>query len=331
MKNKILLLVMSLLILVGCSNKASEQSVPLDSKGTAGMNEAYEKTDGSEKKKITVTTTFIEDMVNELIGDNADVNLIIPAGEDPHVYVAKPDDYSKLNDADLVLYHGIHFEGKMVDALEKVGYAVTSTFDHSKIGQMEDEEDDSKMVEDPHFWFDLELYAEAFTNVADKLKDLYKDDPDFVAMIEKNHDDYLNKLKELDGYIKEEIKKIPEESRYLITPHDAFNYFARSYNIEVMAPQGVSTDSEVSNKDLEDTAQFIADHKIKAIFAESTTNPERMKKLQDIVSSKGFETKVVSGDGAELFSDSLSEKGEDADSFLKMYKHNIDLIVENLK
>ena len=87
----------------------------------------------------------------------------------------------------------------------------------------------------------------------------------------------------------------------------------------------------MSNKDLEDTATFIADKKIKAIFAESTTNPERMEKLRDIVRSKGFETEVVAGEGNELYSDSLSEEGGEADSFIKMYKHNVDLISEKLK
>lgn len=98
-----------------------------------------------------------------------------------------------------------------------------------------------------------------------------------------------------------------------------------------MAPQGVSTDSEVSNKDLEDTAKFIAEKKIKAIFAESTTNPERMEKLREVVKANGFDVKVVSGDGQELFSDSLAKKGEPCDNYIDMYKHNVDLMVENLK
>ena len=82
---------------------------------------------------------------------------------------------------------------------------------------------------------------------------------------------------------------------------------------------------------MEDTAQFIADKKIKAIFAESTTNPERMEKLKDIVKSKGFETEVISGHGRELLSDSLADPGEAGDNFIDMYKHNVDLIVDNLK
>lgn len=350
MINKIILLILTLTSLTACGNAnqaadtKDKQNVDISQSVESENKEHVDKDDSKEKpveendkktadnkKTITVTTTFIADMVNELIGDTANVELIIPAGSDPHMYVAKPEDLNKLTQSDLVLYHGIHFEGKMVDALEEVGYALASTFDKEKIGQMEDEEDESQMVEDPHFWFDIDLYKEAFSNAANKLKELYKDDDQVVETINKNEKNYLEKLDDLDNYNKEKLAEIPEESRYLITPHDAFNYFSRRYGIEVKAPQGVSTDSEVSNKDLEDTAQFIADHKIKAIFAESTTNPERMEKLKDIVKSKGFETKVIHGDGQELYSDSLDEKGKAGDNFIDMYKHNIDLIVENLK
>ncbi|MCW6678406.1 zinc ABC transporter substrate-binding protein [Anaerococcus sp. NML200574] len=324
MTRKILFSLLALLVFAGCGAKTNNTDKSAETKEEVKSEESS----NPSKKNITATTTFIADMVKELIGDRANLSMIIPAGEDPHLYVAKPEDYNKIKDADLVLYHGLHFEGKMVDALEASGYAVTETFPKDKIGQMDQ---DGETIVDPHFWFDIDLYKEAFTNTANKLKELYKDDEEVIKEIDKNHDRYIKELDDLDEYNKKELAKIPEESRYLITPHDAFNYFSRRYKIEVLAPQGVSTDSEVSNKDLEDTASFIADHKIKAIFAESTTNPERMEKLRDVVKSKGFETEVVSGEGQELYSDSLSKEGGEADTFIKMYKHNVDLIVGKLK
>ena len=310
MLKKIMITILTLLSITSCSSNNNDNK-PQEEANT-NKTSVSESTD--QKKTITVTTTFLADMVNELIGDKANVELIIPAGGDPHIYEAKPEDYTKITDADLVLYHGLHFEGKMMDALENSGYAVTSTFSKDKIGEM-----------------DLDLYKEAFKNTADKLKELYADDDEMIKVIDKNYDRYAKELDDLDQYIKDKLDQLPDEQKYLITPHDAFNYFSRRYDIKVMAPQGVTTESEVSNKDLEDTAQFIADHKIKAVFSESTTNPERMEKLADIVKSKGFETKVVGGDGEELFSDSLAEKGKDGDNYIDMYKHNIDLIVDNLK
>ena len=162
MINKIILLILTLTSLTACGNAnqaadtKDKQNVDISQSVESENKEHVDKDDSKEKpveendkktadnkKTITVTTTFIADMVNELIGDTANVELIIPAGSDPHMYVAKPEDLNKLTQSDLVLYHGIHFEGKMVDALEEVGYALASTFDKEKIGQMEDEEDES--------------------------------------------------------------------------------------------------------------------------------------------------------------------------------------------
>ncbi len=313
MKFKKILLMLALIIFASsCSN-----------------NESNTNTEGNDvkadKKVVTVTTSFLYDMVDNLVGDKVSKELIIPAGEDPHLYTAKPQDLEKIKKADLLLYHGLHFEGKMIDVLEKRGSSVSRTFKKEDIGQMEE---DGEVVVDPHFWFDINLYKEATKNAAEDLEKLL---PEEKETIEKNLEAYLAKLDELDKENKEKISSIPEASRYLITPHDAFNYFSRSYNIPVKAPQGVSTDSEVANKDIEDTVNFIVENKIKAIFAESTTDPMRMEKLKEAVKAKGFDVEVVSGEGKELFSDSLAPQGQAGDSYIDMYRHNVDLIVENLK
>ncbi|MCR8968892.1 metal ABC transporter solute-binding protein, Zn/Mn family [Facklamia sp. 7083-14-GEN3] len=274
---------------------------------------------------VTVTTSFLNDMVKHLAGDFISVDMIIPAGEDPHLYEPRPQDIKKLEEADLVLYHGLHFEGKMTEVLESLGVAVSENFDSNEIGVMDDE---GSMTVDPHFWFNLDLYQQATERAAESLISLV---PEHKEEIMNNTEDYKEELMELDKEVKEKIGSIPEESRFLITPHDAFNYFSRSYNIPVHAPQGVSTDSEVSNKDIDDTVDFIVNNKIKAIFAESTTDPARMEKLKEACAKKGFEVKVVSGEGQELFSDSLAPEGQDGDTFIDMVEHNVDLIVNNLK
>ena len=135
----------------------------------------------------------------------------------------------------------------------------------------------------------------------------------------------------LDAEITQKIAQIPEGQRNLVTPHDAFNYFSHRYHVNVIAPQGVSTDSEVANADIEKTANYIVEHKVKAVFAESTTNPERMKKLQEVCRTKGFDVEIVGGEGNELFSDSLAPAGEKGDTYITMYRSNVDLIVSHLK
>lgn len=281
--------------------------------------------EGSSKPRVAVTTSFLNDMVHQLAGDEVERDLLIPAGEDPHLYVAKSSDLSKLQKANLVLYHGLHFEGKMVEALEKSGVAVSKNFDEEDLNTMD--EDGEKIV-DPHFWFSIPLYKSAVAVASEELQKLV---PKKADLIKKNTEKYLAQLDDLHKWIEKELSVIPADRRYLVTPHDAFNYFASSYGFTLFAPQGVSTDSEVANSDMIETVNLIIKHKIKAIFTESTTNPERMKKLQEAVKAKGGQVEVVSGEGKELFSDSLAPEGEAGDTFIDMYKHNIKLIVEHLK
>ena len=278
----------------------------------------------SDKKIVTVTTSFLKDMVEQLAEDRVQVETIIPPGEDPHMYIAKPKDAAKLNKADLILYHGLHFEGKMEEALVTRGHAVTEDFDPAWVKSMKED----ATAPDPHFWFDVELYKQATINAAKHLMELLPEDK---AWIEKNLEDYLETLTALDLEIDSRLKEIPEERRCLITPHDAFHYFSRRYQISVMAPQGVSTGSEVANKDIENTVDFIVRSQVKAIFAESTTSPRHMEKLQEACRARDFDVKVVQGEGQELFSDSLAPEGQSGDTYVGMMRHNLNLIVENLK
>ena len=278
----------------------------------------------ADKPTVTVTTSFLQDMVKQIAGDTVNVELIIPAGEDPHLFVAKAQDMQKIQKANLVLYHGLHFEGKMVEILEKSGVAVSKDFPKDKIGRMDEE---GTEVVDPHFWFDTDLYKLAAQAAGQTLAEKFPEHKDEYL---KNTENYLKQLDDLKTWIDTELAKIPKDGRYLITPHDAFNYFSREFGFTVVAPQGVSTDSEVSNEGIKTTVKFIIEHKVPAIFAESTTNPERMKKLQEAAKSEGFDVKVVTGEGQELFSDSLAPVGQPGDNYIDMYKHNIKLIVDNL-
>lgn len=278
------------------------------------------------RPQFAVTTTFLYDMVSVLEEDvdHFNVELIIPAGEDPHVYQPKASDLIKINESDFIMYQGLNFEGRMIDLLE-TGIPIADDLDTSSLETMEEEGD---IEVDPHFWFNIGLYKEAMTNV---MNVLIEKNPDDEAQYRENLEDYFEELDDLDNYVEGRIEEIPEESRILITPHDAFGYLAASYDIEVHAPQGFSTDSEVSNNQIQQTANLILENDINAIFLESTTNPDRMTRLQEIVTSAGGEVEVISGDNEALLSDSLAPAGSPGGTYISMYKHNIDTIVDNLK
>lgn len=290
----------------------------------SGGESATDASDTADDKPVvTVSTSFLRDMVEQLAGDQVTVETIIPAGEDPHGYLARPEDLEKIQGADLVLYHGLHLEAQMVKALETTGVAVTKDFTDEDL-TMVDQDGESEV--DPHFWFDISLYQKAVDTVADELVTLTGDES-----IRDTASAYKDELTELDTWAQAEIASIPEGQRYLITPHDAFNYFSNRYGIDVVAPQGISTQSEASNADISAIANFIVENQVPAIFAESTTDPARMQRIQEAVSAKGSEVAVISGDGQELFSDSLASDGQEGDNYIDMFKHNVNLIVSNLK
>lgn len=307
MRKTILFIVVSAIFLTAC-----------------GAQEDNAETD--DRIQIAVTTTFLYDMVSVLEEDvdHFKLELIIPAGEDPHVYQPKASDLRKINESDFILYQGLNFEGRMIDLLE-TGIPVADDLDTSSLETMEE---DGVAEVDPHFWFNIDLYKEAMTNVFNILTEM---NPDGEAAYQDNLNAYFEELDELDDYVSDRIEEVPRESRILITPHDAFGYMATSYDIDVHAPQGFSTDSEVSNNQIQNTAALIAERDINAIFLESTTNPDRMTRLQEIVASEGVEVEIISGENRTLLSDSLAPRGESGDTYISMYKHNIDLIVDNLK
>lgn len=311
MKKGIYLLIITILTLMITACSSATESTNTNSDAT--------------KPNLVVTTTFLNDMVAVLEEDVEAFNteLIIPAGEDPHVYEPKASDLKVLTEADVTLYHGLNFEGRMADVLTD-GVSITEGFDTSNLEEMEQ---DKETVVDPHFWFNLDLYQQAFERVKDTL---IKNNPEGENQYEANYEAYIEELNELDQYVSERIQEVPEKSRILVTPHDAFGYLSTAYDMEVHAPQGFSTDSEVSNNQIQKTADMIVDNNVKAIFVETTTNPDRMKRIQEVVASQGSEVELV-GEGNELLSDSLARKGENGDTFLNMYRHNIDIIVAHLK
>ena len=134
-------------------------------------------------------------------------------------------------------------------------------------------------------------------------------------------------MDEATEYIQAKINEIPEESRYLITAHDAFAYFAEQFGLQVKAIQGVSTDSEIGTKQIEDLANFIVEHNIKAIFVESSVNHKSIEALQEAVKAKGGNVEI----GGELYSDSMGDKENNTETYIKTIKANADTISNALK
>ncbi|WHY00984.1 zinc ABC transporter substrate-binding protein [Neobacillus sp. DY30] len=285
-----------------------------------------EKTNNSSDKLIVTTTIgMIADVVKKVGGEHVEVTGLMKSGVDPHLYKASQGDIKKLEDADLIFYNGLHLEGKMVDIFEKMSkekptVAVTKDIPESELRAP----DDGAYSHDPHVWFNVQLWITATKTIADELS---KIDPDNEADYSKNAEEYIQQLEELDQYAKEQIATIPEQTRVLVTAHDAFGYFGEAYDIKVMGLQGMSTASEYGSKDVSSLRDYLVENKIKAVFVESSVPKKAIEAVIEGAKEQGHEVVI----GGELFSDAMGEAGTEEGTYLGMVRHNVDTIVNALK
>ncbi len=277
----------------------------------------------SGKLKVVATTTMLYDLAKEIGGSCVEAEGLMGSGVDPHKYKASASDISKMQNADVVLYSGLHLEGKMGDVLssmENEGKKVICASD----GIGEDMLIINDGVPDPHFWFDVSLWSLAAEEV---YQGFCEADSQNRETYSENLENYLLQLEDLDSYIKEKTEEIPKEQKVLITAHDAFGYFGKAYGFTVKGLQGISTVAEASTAEVSRLADFIAENKIKAVFVESSLPVKNIEALREAVKSRGFETSL----GGSLFSDSTGDEKSGTDTYIAAFKHNADTIVMGLK
>ncbi len=275
---------------------------------------------------IVTTTTLITDLVTHIGGDKLNIQGLMGTGVDPHLYKASEGDVTKLVNADLIFYGGLHLEGKLVEVFEKMQsqnlqtIAVSDALDpKTLIGS-----DNFASNYDPHIWFDVKNWEFITAYVVKKLSEA---DPENKSLFETNGRKYLEELKALDDEIKATINTLPQDKRILVTAHDAFNYFGKAYEFEVVGLQGLSTATEAGVMDVQNLANFIINKKIKAIFVESSVPKRTIEALQAAVNSKNYTVEI----GGTLFSDALGNDGTPEGTYIGMFKHNVHTIVNALK
>lgn len=295
----------------------------------SGCSQTREKKDG--KLFIVATTGMIGDAVKRITGDSALVYTLMGPGVDPHLYKPTPRDVDKLAEADIIVYNGLHLEGKMGEILEKISrqkkvIAVSDGIDRSKllITNPEQVAEGGKIAYDPHIWFDVNLWMDASGYLG---KELQQYDSALAPVFQKNTEDFLRELKKLDSWTKTMIGSIPEESRVLITAHDAFNYFGRAYDIEVMGLQGISTVSEPGLKDISSLVDLLVSRKIRSVYMESSVSEKSIQAVLNGSRARGHEVKI----GGVLYSDAMGEKGTPEGTYVGMVRHNVNVIVRGLK
>lgn len=273
---------------------------------------------------VTVTTGMIADAVRNVGGNHVRVVALMGPGVDPHLYKATQGDLAKLREANIIFYNGLHLEGRMGEVFRTMAerlptIAVAESIPKELLRQPPEFEGNY----DPHVWFDVNLWIYVVQKIRDVLSE---QDPAHRADYAANAAAYLEQLKQLDSYIREQIAKIPEPQRLLVTAHDAFGYFGRAYGIEVMGIQGISTASDYGLQDLNQLAEILANRKVKAIFVETSVSPRSVEALVEGTRAKGHDIKI----GGKLYSDALGEEGTPEGTYIGMVRHNVDTIVKAL-
>ncbi len=278
------------------------------------------------KLNVVTTTTMITDLVKNIGGDKIHVQGLMGSGVDPHLYKASEGDVTKLANADVIFYNGLHLEGKLEEVFQKMRrqdintMAVSDVVDKSTLIGSEYFQSNY----DPHIWFNIGYWKQVAGYVTEKLKE---NDAENASFYEENYQKYLQELTSLESEIQTKIETLQQEKRILVTAHDAFNYFGKAYEFEVVGLQGLSTATEAGVQDVQKLAAFIMEKQVKAIFVESSVPKRTIEALQAAVKSKGHEVTI----GGTLYSDALGDAKTVEGTYLGMFRYNVNTIIDALK
>jgi manganese/zinc/iron transport system substrate-binding protein len=257
-------------------------------------------------------------------GPHVAVTALMGPGVDPHLYVASRQDQKRLHDADLVLYHGLHLEGKMADYLTRLRespragqlvVAVAEVIPESELFRNQR----FSTYPDPHVWFDLRLWKAV---VAEVVRALRERDPPHARDYDEAGARYMDEIDAAHAWALGKARELSPERRRIVTSHDAYSYFARAYGFEVRGLQGISTETQPGLQNIRDAVAYIRRHGVPVVFAETSVRRDAVEQVAAAAGCRVCEK--------PLYSDALGEPGSGAESFLGMFRYNLATIVEAL-
>jgi manganese/iron transport system substrate-binding protein len=281
-----------------------------------------------EKLRVVATTNIVGDVVSQVGGDRIELTTLMDVGLDPHSYVPSPSDSAALHDAHLILANGAGLETGLEEMLTNAGGDAleVSLSDRLTLRQLEagtpgqttEEEHDHSGV-DPHVWLDVSNVIQWVQTIQETLSTM---DPANAAYYAANAQPYTQELEALDAWAEEQIARIPETNRKLVTNHPAFGYLAARYGLEqVGAVYPISPSSEPSAQDIAALEDTIRSYNVPAVFAESTVNNRLAEQV-----ANDTDIKLV-----PLYSGSLGAAGTGAETYILMIRYDVTAIVEALQ
>lgn len=272
-----------------------------------------------DQPKVVSTSTIIADLTEQIGGDEIDHQGILQPGADPHVYEPVPQDSIALEKADLILYNGYNLEPGLIKLMK----AASTSGKKVAVGEVVkplDFQYQGQIQPDPHVWGTAKNAILMVNKIRDELILL---SPEDQAIFDKNTEKLTQDLTQVDRWIQQQIATIPPNQRKLVTTHDAFQYYANAYGLEVIGTLiGISTEEQPSAKTVKDLATSIQKAGVPAIFAETTINP---KLITTVADESGVKLAPE-----QLYSDSIGAPGSQGDTYIKMLVKNTKTIVEAL-
>ena len=278
------------------------------------------------KVRVVATTSIIADLVSHVGGDRVHVDALMGPGVDPHLFKASARDVTVMAAADVVVYNGLHLEGKMGDLFAEMRERGTPTIAVAELGVPDSLRRASALFQgnyDPHVWFDAALWSRCAQALAAELGRLDVDHADAYGVQGAS---FARELEQVDEYVRARVLEVAEVQRVLVTSHDAFGYFGRAYGFDVRGLQGISTATEAGTADVQELVELVADRRIPAMFVESSVSPRGIEAVREAVRARGFEVSI----GGTLYGDALGAPDSRAATYSGMVRHNVDTIVEAL-
>ncbi len=264
--------------------------------------------------QVVASFSILADMLREIAGDAAQVHSLVGANADAHVFEPTPADAQRLAKADLVVVNGLHFEGWIDRLVRSSGYRgpvieASRGIEPRRVGR----------AADPHAWQSL---AHVQRYVENMRAALVAAAPAQAAAIDARAAAYRERIVALDASARAAFEAVPREQRRVVTTHDAFGYLGDAYGITFISPRAWNTDSEASAAGVASVIRQVRLHQARALFVENITD---RRSIERIAQETGARV------GGTLYSDALSQPGAGADTFLRMYAHNVKSIAAALQ
>lgn len=288
------------------------------------------------KPKILCTTQMIADEIKKIVGDEIVVETLINGEIDPHSYQLVKGDLEKIKQAKIFFCNGLNLEhGASLKA------AIANHPKAVLLGDLLYQENREQILVvdgelDPHIWMDVSLWIQTIDISLHAISDVF---PNQQELFTQNAQNLKDSWTILDQMILSTIQAIPQEKRYLVTSHDAFNYFSRRYlatdleksdgswHVRFKAPEGLSPDGQIGPYDIKMILEFLKKHQISVVFPESNVSADSLKKIISVAKAQGV--KIVFST-EPLFGDSMCGEKLSVTSYEEMMQHNTTVITNYL-